>query len=175
MTAGDPTVAPGELTVDIADRAVRIVVEGAAEFTLPIGPVALFDGPLERSDLPSPVQLTNALGLVQDHLDDVIIAAPAIMTASSVLAVGAHAVELARVEIGSRDVPGAYALQRSDADEVFRTLALEPAIERRHNPGLDPTHVDSIVGTCCVILGIMRRLDLSQIVIAGPPEAAKMP
>ena len=166
---------PADLTVHMADRAVRIVVEDSAEFTLPIGPVALFDGPLERSDLPSPIQLTNALGLVQDHLDDAIIAAPSIMTASSVLSVGLHAVELARVEIGSRDVPDTYELQRSDADEVFRTLALEPAIERRHNPGLDPTHVDSIIGTCCVILGIMRRLDLSQIGIAGPTEAAKMP
>lgn len=166
---------PADLTVHMADRAVRIVVEDSAEFTLPIGPVALFDGPLERSDLPSPIQLTNALGLVQDHLDGAIIAAPSIMTASSVLAVGLHAVELARAEIGSRDVPDTYELQRSDADEVFRTLALEPAIERRHNPGLDPTHVDSIIGTCCVILGIMRRLDLSQIGIAGPTEAAKMP
>jgi len=36
-------------------------------------------------------------------------------------------------------------------------------------------NVDSIIGTCCVVLGIMRRLDLSQIGIAGPTEAAKMP
>ncbi len=166
---------PADLTVYLTDHVVRIVVEGSSEFTLPIGPVTLFDGPLERSELPSPIQLTNALGLVQDHLDDAIIAAPSITSASSVLAVGVHAVELARVEIGSRDVPDAYELHRSDADEVFRTLALEPAIERRHNPGLDPSHVDSIIGTCCVILGVMRRLDLSQIGIAGPTEAAKMP
>lgn len=166
---------PADLTVHLTDHVVRIVVEGSSEFTLPIGPVALFDGPLERSELPSPIQLTNALGLVQDHLDDAIIADPSITSASSVLAVGVHAVELARVEIGARDVPDAYQLQRSDADEVFRTLALEPAIERRHNPGLDPSHVDSIIGTCCVILGVMRRLDLSQIGIAGPTEAAKMP
>jgi exopolyphosphatase/guanosine-5'-triphosphate,3'-diphosphate pyrophosphatase len=164
-----------ELTVRIDDREVHIAVAGGGEFTLPVGPLALVEGPLEGADLPSPIQLTNALGLVHDHLDDVIIAAPSVTTVQHVVAVGVHATELACVELGSRDLPDPYELRRTDADEVFRTIALEPRNERRHNPGLDPGHVESIIGTCCVILGVMRRLDLGRIGIRAHVENAKMP
>jgi exopolyphosphatase/guanosine-5'-triphosphate,3'-diphosphate pyrophosphatase len=142
-----------------------------AEFHLPIGPLTLLDGPLERADPPSPANLTNALGLVTDHLDDVIIAAPSMADPTSVVAVGDHALALARVEIGHALVPSHYELRRADADEVFRTLVSETNDERRHNPGLDHRHVESIIGTCCVILGVMRRLDLASITISPPIDA----
>jgi exopolyphosphatase/guanosine-5'-triphosphate,3'-diphosphate pyrophosphatase len=81
---------------------------------------------------------------------------------------------MARVEIGADHVPDGYELLRADADEVFRTLAVEPLADRRHNPGLPGAHVESIVATCCVILGIMRRLDLRAVHIGrdetGPDE-----
>ena len=80
-----------------------------------------------------------------------------------------HAEAMARVEIGHSRIPTGYRLRRPDADEVFRTLAVEPVVDRRHNPGLDDDHVESIIATCCVILGVMRRLDLDSIgVTAGP-------
>jgi len=161
---------PDEMTVCVEDRSVDLLVEGGTEFRLPIGPLALLDGPMQRDDPPAPEQLTNALGFVQDHLDDVIIAAPSIAATPSVVAVGHHAVALAQVEIGSSTVPERYRLARADADEVFRTLATEPIVDRRHNPGLPEAHVESIVATCCVILGIMRRLGLDAITIsAGAP------
>jgi exopolyphosphatase/guanosine-5'-triphosphate,3'-diphosphate pyrophosphatase len=81
---------------------------------------------------------------------------------------------MARVEIGAEVVPDGYELTRADADEVFRTLALEPLADRRHNPGLAEEHVESIIGTCCVILGIMRRLELNSVRVdtgAQRPEA----
>jgi hypothetical protein len=31
--------------------------------------------------------------------------------------------------------------------------------------------VESIIGTCCVILGVMRRLDLASITISPPIDA----
>jgi exopolyphosphatase/pppGpp-phosphohydrolase len=163
---------PDGLTIDVGDRIVAVTLSGGTPFELPIGPLALLDGPLEHCDVPAPAQLTNALGLVHDHLDDVIIAAPSIVSATSVVASGEHVLELARVEIGARSVPAEYTLHRFDADEVFRTLALEPAAERRYNPGLHPDHVESILGTCCVILGIMRRLDLDSIDVSTvePPH-----
>jgi hypothetical protein len=152
----------GTLTLRLDDRSTDVIIDGAT-FTMPIGPLSLLEGPLERADPPSPAHLTNALGLVADHLDDIIIAAPSVAAASSVIAGGPHAQAMARVEIGDSRIPGGYRLRRSDADEVFRTLAVEPVVDRRHNPGLDADHVESIIATCCVILGVMRRLDLDSI------------
>jgi exopolyphosphatase/guanosine-5'-triphosphate,3'-diphosphate pyrophosphatase len=158
-------VTSNDLRVRIADHTVEICTTDGHSFRLPVGPLALHDGPLERADPPAPAMLTNALGLVHDHLDDIIIEVPTIAAATSVVATGPHARAMARVEIGTDDVPDGYVLTRADADEVFRTLALEPVADRRHNPGLDETHVESIIGTCCVILGIMRRLDLTSIAV----------
>lgn len=157
---------PGGLVVHIADHTVEILTGDGRSFVLPVGPLALHEGPLERADPPAPAMLTNALGLVHDHLDDVIIEAPTVATADEVVATGDHARAMARVEIGAADVPDGYVLSRADADEVFRTLAVEPIVDRRHNPGLEETHVESIIGTCCVILGVMRRLDLTSIAVA---------
>jgi hypothetical protein len=161
------TGVPGGVIVDIADHEVVLRVTGGGSFTLPVGPVALLDGPLERADPPAPELLTNALGLVQDHVDDVLIAAPSLAAAPAVTIAGPHAVAMARVEIGADTVPPDYRLTRAAADEVFRTLAVEPIADRRHNPGLTDRHVESIIGTCCVILGVMRRLELSTVGIAA--------
>ncbi|HYN32900.1 MAG TPA: hypothetical protein VES40_09760, partial [Ilumatobacteraceae bacterium] len=161
-TVTDPTVTDPSVTVRIDDRSTEVMVDGAT-FTVPIGPLTLFEGPLEQADPPSPAHLTNALGLVADHLDDIIIAAPSFAAAASVSAVGPHVEAMARVEIGDSQIPAGYRLRRSDADEVFRTLATEPVVDRRHNPGLDDGYVESIIATCCMILGVMRRLDLDSI------------
>lgn len=157
---------PGTLIVHIDDDVVRVDVVGGATHDLPIGPLSLIAGPLGDDDPPSPVELTNALGFVQDHVDDLVIQSPSVVAAPFVIAVGAHAMAMARVEIGADTVPEGYELRRADADEVFRTLVNETAEDRRFNPGLDDTHVVSILGTCCVILGIMRRLDLQKLHIA---------
>jgi len=157
---------PGTLILHIADATVHVEVAGGGSYVLPIGPVSLISGPLGDADPPSPVELTNALGFVQDHVDDLVIESPSVVAAPSVIAMGDHAMALARVEIGADIVPEGYELHRADADEVFRTLVTETKAARRFNPGLDPAHVVSIVGTCCVILGIMRRLDLQQLHIA---------
>jgi hypothetical protein len=157
-----PDPPAGTLTLRFDDRSTDVLIDGAT-FTLPIGPMTLLEGPLERADPPSPAHLTNALGLVADHLDDIIIAAPSVAQTPSVSAVGPHAEAMARVEIGASLIPAGYRLRRSDADEVFRTLATEPVVDRRHNPGLDDGHVESIIATCCMILGVMRRLDLDSI------------
>jgi hypothetical protein len=156
------TTTDATLTVRLDDHSTDVIV-GGVTFTLPIGPHTLLEGPLERADPPSPAHLTNALGLVADHFDDIIIAAPSVAAATSVIAIGPHAEAMARVEIGDSRIPAGYRMRRSDADEVFRTLAMEPVVDRRHNPGLDDGHVESIIATCCMILGVMRRLDLDSI------------
>lgn len=164
----------GTLRIHIHDHTLTIEVTGGAVHTLPVGPLTLLEGPLHGSDPPPPASLTNALGLVQDHLDDLLIEAPSIAATPGVVAAGPHAEALARVEIGADVIPAGYELLRADADEVFRTLAGETSTERRHNPGLPDGHAESIVATCCVILGIMRRLELRVVHIATavslPPE-----
>ncbi len=157
---------PGTLTIEIRDRALIVHQAGGDVHTVPVGPLTLLAGPLRGGDPPPPADLTNALGLLHDHLDDLIIEQPTIATAPAVVLTGPHANAMARVEIGTDLVPDGYELLRADADEVFRTLALEPVVDRRHNPGLHVDHAESIVATCCVILGIMRRLDLRAVRIA---------
>ncbi len=163
---------PGTLIVTIHDRELHIEVTGGGSHTLPVGPLTLLAGALSDGDPPPPASLTNALGLVHDHLDDLLIAAPSIAASPSVVVVGPHAEAMARVEIGSADIPADYELLRADADEVFRTLAVESAPERRHNPGLPEDRAESIVATCCVILGIMRRLELRAVRITTGPTGS---
>jgi len=165
----ESSMPPGALRITIEDRRLVIDVEGGAVHTIPVGPATLLAGPLRGSDPPRPADLTNALGLVHDHLDDLLIEAPSIAATPAVTAAGVHAEAMARVEIGADEIPNGYELQRADADEVFRTLAVEDAADRRHNPGLPDAHVESIVATCCVILGIMRRLDLRTVGIQPSP------
>ncbi len=156
---------PGALFLAISDDRVDISMIGGGEWTIPLGPQSLFDGVLEQRDKPSPSHLTNALGFVHDYFDDIIVMAPSVLAAPSVTATGPHAASLARVELGNEHVPTGYHLQRADADEVFRTLVAEPRAERLHNPGLASSHVDTIIGTLCIVLAIMRRLDLSRLAI----------
>jgi len=156
---------PGTLIVTIDDRALHIDSVGGGAHTLAVGPLTLLAGPLSDGDPPPPASLTNALGLVHDHLNDLFIEVPSMEASAQVVAIGLYAEAMARVEIGADVIPVGYELVRADAEEVFRMLAVEPLDDRRHNPGLPDMHVESIIATCCVILAIMRRLDLHAIEI----------
>jgi hypothetical protein len=158
---------PGGLTIDIDDRELTVTMTGGAQWTLPIGPATLVDGELERADTPHPAQLTNALGVVHDHFDDILVVAPIVAAAPSIEFRGRHAVGLAQVEIGSDAVSGRAVVQRADVDEVFRTLVSESVADRTHNPGLPADQVETIIATCCVVLAIVRRLDLTSLTISG--------
>ncbi|MEM9515458.1 MAG: hypothetical protein AAGA42_11440 [Actinomycetota bacterium] len=167
----------GELTIEVADRVTVLDVDGGAHHELPVGPLSLVDDVLGAHDPPRPADLTNALGLVADHLDDVLIEAPSLLAPADVAIAGDHAEQLARVERGSEQLPDALRLRRDDIDEVFRTVATESRDDRRYNPGLGGAYVDAIVGTCCVVLAIIRRLELDDVAVrvaAGgrAPEAA---
>jgi exopolyphosphatase/pppGpp-phosphohydrolase len=162
--AGNPD--PGGLTIAISDRRVGITMTGGGTWEIPLGPVTLSENEL-RSDPPRPAELTNALGFVHDYFDDIVVAAPTVLATPSVMANGRLAEALAHVELGHTQVPEGYTLQRADADEVFRTLVAEPRNARLANPGLDAQHVDSLIGVLCIVLAIMRRLDLGEIAIAA--------
>jgi exopolyphosphatase/pppGpp-phosphohydrolase len=155
----------GALFLAIDDHRVDVSITGGGAWSIPLGPQSLFDGVLEQRDKPSPSHLTNALGFIHDYFDDIVVMAPSVLATPSVTATGPHATALARVELGNEHVPTDYHLQRADADEVFRTLVAEPRAERLHNPGLASNDVDTVIGTLCIVLAIMRRLDLSCLAI----------
>lgn len=126
-------------------------------------------------DPPSAEQLTNAIGAVMDHLDDVVREHPHIVGAPTSIE-GPLLATLADVELGgTATLP--VTLPREALEEVFRTVATEPRRDRRHNPGLPPEHVDAIVALSCVTVGVMRRLHLDEITVVSetdhPMEASR--
>ncbi len=154
---------PGSLNVAMNDHETMISMVAGGEWTLPIGPMSLVDRELEHADRPTPAQLTNALGIVADHLDDVVRESAMVLDAPAIVFTGRHAVGLGRVEVGADKLPAAYTLARADADEVFRTLVAERIADRLHNPGLNPADVETVIGSCCIVLAVMRRLERSEI------------
>jgi exopolyphosphatase/guanosine-5'-triphosphate,3'-diphosphate pyrophosphatase len=58
------------------------------------------------------------------------------------------------------------ALTKDAAEDVFRTLATERLADRVHNPGLTVERAGVIVGGCCILVAIMRRLGLDNITVS---------
>ena len=154
------------LDIDVAPT-VTTFRRAGRDHTIPVGPATLLDSELVDPDPPSPVQLTNALGVVSDHLDDVVREDPGVAAARDVRVLGAEPWHLAQVERGGGVTEAAVPLDREAAEDVFRVLATERRADRLHNPGLEPERVDTILGTCCVVLAVMRRLHLDRVVVAA--------
>ncbi|MEY2552499.1 MAG: hypothetical protein QOC57_359 [Ilumatobacteraceae bacterium] len=151
--------------VRIDDDSTLVDVDGQ-QHVIPLGPVSLTIEVLS-SDPPKPEELTNAIGTVVDHLDDMLRALPAAVDADGVGIVGEHAAIIAAVEFGG-DPPLPFSLGRAAAEDVFRTVATESAHERARNPGLPPDAVDTIVGACCIVVALMRHLHLDQVDLGRP-------
>ena len=106
-------------------------------------------------------ELTNAIGAVFDHVDDIVLTAPHVLHADvEVRGAAVHAI--VAVEVGGEPVLP-FTLSRDAAEDVFRTVATEPAADRRLNPGLPPSMVDDIVPAACALVAVMRRLHLDRI------------
>ena len=103
-----------------------------------------------------------------DHVDDVMRDVPAVIDAHDVHLRGDEAWHLATVELGRPPTGPSHVVDRDAMEEVFRALATEPRAQRRHNPGLDPVRVDSVLATCCVVVGVMRRLQLAAVSFDAP-------
>ncbi len=59
-----------------------------------------------------------------------------------------------------------FVLTRAAAEDVFRTLAGEALADRVHNPGLPPGRAVSIVGGCCILVGLLRRLQTPALTVS---------
>ena len=160
------------LVVDIGGASTELMVgTEALDFavSLPFGAVNLTEAELHR-DPPRPEELTNTISLVSDAIDDVAHNYPLIGQIDRVVGVAGTIVTVAAVEVGQKTFdPSALhklKLSREAVEDVFRTLATERLSDRVFNPGLPRDRADIIVGGCCVLVAVMRRLQISEIVVS---------
>ncbi len=144
--------------ITIADATTHFVID-EAELTVPCGARQLRERHL-TADPPLPEDLTNAIGEMQDHLDDALRELPALAQADTYELRGEVARVIAAIEHGSAITEESFALTREAAEDVFRTVATESAADRAHNPGLPSAFVDVVVGGCCAVVALMRGLHL---------------
>jgi len=148
------------VTVRLGDDATLVDLDGQRH-VIPIGAVSLANSEF-ASDPPRPEELTNAIGTVVDHLDDMLRALPGAVDANEVGLIGEHAEVIAAVEFGGSP-PLPFSLARAAAEDVFRTVATETATDRARNPGLPAEAVDTIVASCCIVVALMRHLHLDEV------------
>lgn len=160
------------VVVDIGGGSTEFTIgvrEPEATFSLPYGAVVTTETELAH-DPPRPEELTNAIGAVEDDLEELARAHPALISDPLVVGVAGTIVTVAAVEIGLTSFDDAalhgFVLSKDAAEDVFRTLATERLTDRVFNPGLPRDRADIIVGGCCVLVGIMRRLRLDSLVVS---------
>jgi exopolyphosphatase/pppGpp-phosphohydrolase len=151
------------LAVDLGVTTTTFALDGPDDACLvvPCG-VATLSAWLTADPAP-PEDLTNAIGAMVDHLDDVIRELPTVVTADDVTLRGAHAWAIAAVEAGASPGTTRFELSRDAVEDVFRTVATERRTDRAHNPGLPEDLVDEIVAACCAVVAIMRTLQLDRV------------
>jgi exopolyphosphatase/guanosine-5'-triphosphate,3'-diphosphate pyrophosphatase len=156
------------LVVDIGGGSTEFVVgpvpgsrwEPLGVRSIDVGCVRLTERFL-HGDPPRPEELSQALSVVHDYLDDVQREIPSIAEASRLVGLAGTVTTVAAVEIGlatyDRDRIHHFVLSREAVEDVFRTLATEKRADRVYNPGLEEARADVIVGGCVVLVAIMRH------------------
>lgn len=123
-----------------------------------------------RHDPPWASELSNAIGRAHDGVEDALREVPDLGSIDRLLGVGSTITTVARVEIGqavfARDELHGFVLTRAAIEDVFRTLATESLADRVHNPGLAADRAELIVGGCCVLVAVMRRLQLDELTVS---------
>ncbi len=160
------------LVIDIGGGSTELMIGTMslkAVISIPFGAVTLSEGELHR-DPPRPEELTNAISLVSDAVDDAVHMNPELASADQVIGVAGTIVTIAAVELGLKQFDPeklhAMKLTRKAAEDVFRTLATEPLVDRVFNPGLPRDRADIIVGGCCLLVAVMRRLQIPELIVS---------
>ncbi|HEX2039017.1 MAG TPA: Ppx/GppA phosphatase family protein [Acidimicrobiales bacterium] len=167
----DPADGPF-LVVDIGGGSSEFVV-GATEpegvVSVDVGCVRVTEKFLHH-DPPAPEELSQAVSVVRDHLEDVAREIPAVKQARRLVGLAGTVSTMAAVEIGlpayDRDRIHHFVLTRAAAEDVFRTLATEALEDRRHNPGLEPGRAEVIVGGAVVLVSVMRHFDFDECLVS---------
>lgn len=123
-----------------------------------------------RHDPPRPEELSQAVSVVHDHLDDVAREIPSVKEAVELIGLAGTVTTVAAVEIGlaeyDRDRIHHFVLTRAAAEDVFRTLATETRTQRLGNPGLEEARADVIVGGTVVLVTVMRHFGFDQCLVS---------
>jgi exopolyphosphatase/guanosine-5'-triphosphate,3'-diphosphate pyrophosphatase len=167
----DPATGPF-LVVDIGGGSTEFIVgtdrvEGV--MSVDIGCVRLTEKFLHH-DPPQPEELSACISLTDAYLDDVVREIPAAAEARTLVGLAGTVTTVAAVEIGletyDRDRIHHFHLSHEAAEDVFRTLATESRADRVHNPGLEEARADVIVGGCCVLVALFRRLGFDEMIVS---------
>ena len=157
-----------ELTIGTAEQTLAAARE-LESVSMPFGVVTLTETEL-HGDPPRAEELSNAVSMVGDAVDNAVIERPLLGDASRVVGVAGSIVTIAAVELGLREFDSSRLhgmfLTKDAAEDVFRTLATERLADRIHNPGLPVERAGVIVGGCCILVAIMRRLGLDHIIVS---------
>jgi exopolyphosphatase/guanosine-5'-triphosphate,3'-diphosphate pyrophosphatase len=160
------------LVVDIGGGSTEFIVgtdrvDGV--MSVDIGCVRLTEKFLHH-DPPQPEELSACISLTDAYLDDVVREIPAAAEARTLVGLAGTVTTVAAVEIGletyDRDRIHHFHLTHEAAEDVFRTLATESRADRIHNPGLEEARADVIVGGCCVLVALFRRLGFDEMIVS---------
>jgi exopolyphosphatase/guanosine-5'-triphosphate,3'-diphosphate pyrophosphatase len=167
----DPADGPF-LVVDIGGGSTEFAVGAArleGSISIDVGCVRMTEKYLHH-DPPLPEELSNCIGEVEQHLDDVLRELPLAASASRFVGLAGTITNVAAVEMGlavyDPDRIHHFELTKEAAEDVFRTLATESVEDRRHNPGLEPARADVIVGGLCVLVAVFRRLGYDRCLVS---------
>lgn len=167
-----PPVAGNTLVIDIGGGSTELTVgvdEPWRAVSIPVGAVTATESDL-TTDPPRPEDLTNVIGAVQDELEEIGRLHPEMVTSQRVVGIAGTVVTIAAVELGlaehDESALHGFFLTREAAEDVFRTLATERLEDRVLNPGLPRDRADIIVAGCCILVGLMRRLQLDGITVS---------
>ena len=170
-TAGLDAPAP-YLVVDIGGGSTEFVVgttEPEGLRSVDIGCVRITEQFL-HSDPPAPEELSAAVSIVRDEVAEVQRAIPGTRDAKTLVGLAGTVTSVAAIELGlpeyDADKIHHFRLTRRAAEDVFRTLALETAAQRRHYPGLEAERVDVIVGGALVLVTILRVLGFAEVLVS---------
>lgn len=160
------------LVFDIGGGSTEFVwgtTEAEQAVSIDVGCVRMTEAWLHH-DPPTAEELSQALSVIDVHLDDVLREMPQAPTAATFVGLAGTVTNVAAVELGlaewSREAIHHFVLTRAAAEDVFRTLATESIEDRKHNPGLEPQRADVIVGGLCVLVAIMRRFGVDEILVS---------
>ncbi|MGZ6977443.1 MAG: Ppx/GppA phosphatase family protein [Acidimicrobiia bacterium] len=163
---------PPYLIVDIGGGSTEFVVGTTvpeAMLSVDIGCVRISEAWL-HSDPPAPEELSQAVHVVREHVLDVIREVPEVKSARTMIGLAGTVTTVAAIELGLAEYDAARIhhsrLSKAAVEEVFRTLATEPAEQRRHNPGLEPGRVDVIVGGVIVLVTILRTMGFDEVLVS---------
>jgi exopolyphosphatase / guanosine-5'-triphosphate,3'-diphosphate pyrophosphatase len=170
-TAGLRDEPPPYLVVDIGGGSTEFAVGTTmpdASISVDVGCVRISEAYL-RSDPPTAEELSQAVSVVRDEVSEIARTLPGLDDVKTAVGLAGTITTVAAVEQGvaySRDAIHGFRLTREAAEDVFRTLALEPSAQRRHNPGLEPARVDTIVGGAVVLVSVLRGLELDELLVS---------